>query len=75
MMLVKVVALLCTMALCIAFFADCAIFACGIMFDSFSIASKPSGWVAILSMLWFAALVVGCVAAKHFQIFPFIGPK
>jgi len=75
MMLVKVVALFCAMALGIAFLADCVVYACGSIFDSFSIASKPSGWIAILSTLWFAALVMGYFAAKHFQIFPFIGPK
>ena len=75
MMLVKVVALFCVFALGFAFLMDCVVFACGCIFESFSIASRPSGWIAILSMLWFAALVAGCFVAKHLQIFPLIGPK
>jgi len=75
MMLMKVVALFCAMALGIAFLADSAIFACGRIFDSFAIAAKPSGWTVIILTLWIAAFAVGLFVVKHFHIFPFIGPK
>jgi hypothetical protein len=75
MMLLKLVSFFCVAALGIAFLGDCAIFACGRIFDSFAIAARPSGWVVILLTIWLAAFAIACSVIVRLHVFPFMGPK
>jgi len=72
MFFLRVVSILCGVALLLAACADLSIFGASLVTGSFMIGGTRFGWTTVFSLLWIIALVLGLLIARKFHVFPFI---
>ncbi len=72
MFFLRIISLFSLIALLLAFSADALLFASTRLTGGFAIFAKPLGWAAIFSVMWIAALAIGCLVAWKLQVFPFV---